>query len=183
MKIEIISSSIREKRESHRLALFLQNWINNNTEANAEIIDLKTYNFPLFNERLSFQTEPHTAAVEFAKRIDNADGVIIIAPEYNGSFPASLKNVIDLLYNEWQRKPVVLAPVSVGDMAGAQVAEQLQFVLYKIGALVTKNRFHVGNISTNFNEDGSCNNEEFFSKNAENFWNDLVWFIRANKSV
>lgn len=183
MKIEIISSSIREKRESHRVALFLQKWLNNNTEANAEIIDLKAYNFPLFEERLSFQNKPHNGAVEFAKRIDNADGVIIIAPEYNGSFPAALKNVIDLLYNEWQRKPVVLAPISVGDMAGAQVAEQLQFVLYKIGALVTKNRFHVGNISSNFNEDGSCNNEEFFSKNAENFWNDLAWFIRANENL
>lgn len=174
MKVQIISSSIRNGRASHNVALFLQNWINQNTDAEAHIIDLKERDYPLFDERLSFQEEKHAGAQQFSEEINEAAAVIMIAPEYNGSFPASLKNVIDLLYAEWQKKPVVLAPISVGDMAGAQVAMQLEFVMYKIGARVTKARFHVANVSKNFNTDGTCNNTEFFSKHAQGVWHELM---------
>lgn len=177
MKVQIISSSIRDGRASHSVALFLQNWVQKNTESEVHIIDLKERNFPLFHERLSFQEEKHAGAQQFSEEIKEADAVIIVAPEYNGSFPASLKNVIDVLYAEWQKKPVVLAPISVGDMAGAQVAMQLSFVLYKIGAYVTKSRFHVANVSKNFNEDGTCNNPDFFNRNAQSVWNELQEYI------
>lgn len=173
MKIQIISPSLRDERQSHNVALYLENWINNNTDADANVIDLKERNYPLFEERLGFQKEPHAGAVQFGKEISEANGVIIIAPEYNGSFPASLKNVIDLLYAEWQQKPVVLVPLSVGDMAGAQVAMQLEFVMYKIGARVAKARFHVANVSDNFNADGTSNNDEFFSEHAKSCFNEM----------
>ena len=47
--------------------------------------------------------------LEFADKITKAVGVIIVTPEYNGGYPASLKNAIDLLYAERKRKPVALA--------------------------------------------------------------------------
>ena len=181
MKVQIISSSIRDGRETHGVALFLKNWMDNNTDAETNIIDLKERDYPLFHERLSFMKEKHEGAVQFSKEIDEADAVIIVSPEYNGSFPASLKNVIDLLYEEWQKKPVGLALGSSGDMAGAQVTKDLQFVLYKIGAHVSKARFHVGHVGTAFNDDGSTDNEEFYNKHAKSMWENLEWLIKANQ--
>ena len=54
-KIAIISSSVRDGRLSHRVALFLEKFIAGRFDASAELIDLKKYNFPLFNERLPMQ--------------------------------------------------------------------------------------------------------------------------------
>ena len=181
MQIQIISSSIRNGRESHKVALFLKNWFDHNTNVKTNIIDLKERNYPLFHERLSFMKEKDEEALRFSKEISAADAVIIISPEYNGSFPASLKNVIDLLYDEWQKKPIGLAMVSSGDMAGAQATRDLQFVFYKIGAHVAKSRFHVGNVETSFKDDGTTENDEFYNKNAQYLWDNLLWFINANK--
>ncbi len=45
---------------------------------------------------------PSEGVLEFAKKVKAADGIIIVTPEYNGGYPASLKNAIDLLYVEWK---------------------------------------------------------------------------------
>ncbi|HNF79754.1 MAG TPA: NAD(P)H-dependent oxidoreductase, partial [Cyclobacteriaceae bacterium] len=92
--IAIISSSVRIGRVSHRVALFFQQYISNNKFGTAEILDLKEYNFPVFDERLNHQKNPIPAAVDFSDRIKKADGVIIVTPEYNGGYPSSLKNAI-----------------------------------------------------------------------------------------
>jgi NAD(P)H-dependent FMN reductase len=98
--IVIISSSVRHGRNTHRVALFFRKFIQENNLATAEILDLKEYNFPIFEERLKFQKDPTEETIAFAEKIRNADAVIIATPEYNGDYPASLKNVVDLLYEE-----------------------------------------------------------------------------------
>ena len=96
--ISIISSSVRTGRNSHRVALYFKNYLESNKFATAEILDLNTYNFPLFDERLRFQKKPSAAMLDFAEKIKFADGVLMVTPEYNGGYPASLKNVIDLFF-------------------------------------------------------------------------------------
>src|SRR5690349_14687126 len=100
-KIVILSSSVRTGRKSHRVAIYFSNYLKER-DIEHEIIDLLEYNFPVFDERLKFQEEPSAAAREFAGRIRSAAGIIIVTPEYNGGIPAALKNVVDLLYDEWK---------------------------------------------------------------------------------
>jgi NAD(P)H-dependent FMN reductase len=102
LKIIIISSSVRINRKSHVVASYFENYLLENDLSDAEILDLKKYNFPLFNERLRFQESPSPATLTFAEKVREADGVIIVTPEYNGGYPASLKNIIDLLTDEWR---------------------------------------------------------------------------------
>jgi NAD(P)H-dependent FMN reductase len=113
-QIAIISSSIRAGRNSHRVALFFKRYLEDNCIAKAGILDLKDYNFPLFEERLQFQERPTIGMLDFAEKIRAADGVIIITPEYNGGYPASLKNIIDLLTSDWRRKPIAISTLSDG---------------------------------------------------------------------
>ena len=56
-KIAIISPSVRKGRNSHRAALFFLNLITEKNLAEAEILDLLEYDFPLFNERLKYQED------------------------------------------------------------------------------------------------------------------------------
>ncbi|HET6991770.1 MAG TPA: NAD(P)H-dependent oxidoreductase, partial [Bacteroidia bacterium] len=127
MKIVIIAASVRTGRKSDRVALFFRNYIETNNLASTEILDLQQYQFPVFDERLKFQKNPLPQTIEFAEKIKSADGVIIVTPEYNGGYPAALKNVIDLLNDEWRKKPIAISTVSAGGFAGMQVITSLQF--------------------------------------------------------
>lgn len=183
MNIKIISASIRNGRKSHRVAMFVEKWLKENTEHEVKLLDLKKLNFPLFEERLSFLENPEPKIVQFGKDIESADAVFIVTPEYNGSLPASLKNVIDLLYKEWMKKPISLALVSGGIFAGTQVAKDLEFTLYKIGAHITNSRLHVGTIGETFNENGEPaeDKKEFYEKAMAKTLNELESFIAFDK--
>ncbi|MBO9570721.1 MAG: NAD(P)H-dependent oxidoreductase, partial [Chitinophagaceae bacterium] len=142
MNIKIISASVREGRNSHRVALYFSKYLLDNNIATVEILDLKEYNFPLFEERLQYMQAPPQKAVQFSEKIKAADGVLIVTPEYNGGYPAALKNVVDLLYPEWKKKPLAIATVSDGAFGGTQVITSILFSLWKIGAWVVPATFH-----------------------------------------
>jgi NAD(P)H-dependent FMN reductase len=179
MKIAILSASVRIGRKSHRVALYLKNYLAENSEAEVNIIDLANYNFPIFEERLRLIPNPTNDMLEFAAAINEADGVIFVTPEYNGGYPASLKNVVDLLYAEWRRKPIAFSTVSEGAFAGSQVITSLQFSLWKIGALTIPAMFPVATVSKTFDENGQPADPESVDKRAAGFIKELIWWIEA----
>jgi NAD(P)H-dependent FMN reductase len=181
--IAIISSSVRINRNSHRVALYFKNYLENNQSATVEILDLAAYNFPIFDERLHLQKTPLAAAIDFAGKVKSADGVIIITPEYNGGYPASLKNAIDLLYEEWQKKPVAISTVSDGVFGGSQVITSLQFSLWKIRAWTVPAMFPVPKVQDAFDENGIPTDKITTDKRAENFINELLWCITAKNKM
>lgn len=177
--IVIISSSIRIGRKSHRVALYLFEQIKKNKIATVEILDLKEYNFPVFTERLKFQTDPEAKTIEFADKIKKADGVLIVTPEYNGGYPSSLKNAVDLLEEEWVKKPVAIATVSEGSFGGSQVLVQLQFSLWKLHALTVSAFFPVPKVDDAFDENAKPSNPERTDKRAAKFLGELKWYMDA----
>lgn len=180
MKIAIISASVRVGRISHRVALFFKNYIGTNNLAMVDLLDLNEYEFPIFHERLRNIQEPTAPMLEFADKIRKADGVIIVTPEYNGGYPASLKNVIDLLYAEWRRKPIALASVSNGPFGGSQVTTSLVFSLWKIGAWMVPAIYPVANVKSQYDENGIPVDAEAIEKRARPFIDELLWCMKAN---
>ena len=134
-RIAILSSSVRTGRLSHRVALYLQHYLTANELAETEILDLKAYDFPLFEERFAFLPNPSGKVIDFTERLVAADALIIVTPVYNASFPAALKNVIDLYLQEWRRQPVAVVSVTSGKVPGIATVQQLQALLLKLGAL------------------------------------------------
>ncbi len=183
MKIAIISASVRTGRNSHRVALFFKNFIETNNFASVEILDLQEYQFPIFEERLKFQKDPSPAAVEFANKIQTADGIIIVTPEYNGGYPASLKNVTDLLGEEWKRKPVAISTVSAGGFAGMQVITSLQFSLWKLQAWTVPAMFPVPKVNESYDEQGNPNDRAGTEKRAKSFIDELLWCMNAKSKM
>jgi NAD(P)H-dependent FMN reductase len=177
--ISIISSSVRIGRNSHRLALYFKKYLEENQLAAVEILDLNTYDFPLFNERLRLQKSPAANVVDFADRIRSADGVIIVTPEYNGGYPGSLKNAIDLLYDEWHKKPVAISTVSDGSFGGTQVITSLQFTLWKMRAWTVPVMFPVPKVHEAFDENGNPTDKVATDKRAAHFIRELLWCIEA----
>ena len=181
MTIAIISASVRKGRKSHRMALFFRNYITESNLAVAELLDLNEYRFPIFEERLSSMQDPPAEVLQFAEKINSADAVIIVTPEYNGGYPASLKNAIDLLYKEWKRKPVALATASNGQFGGAQVTTSLIFSLWKIGVRLVPAMYLGPNVQDTYTEEGFAVNKNETEKRAKIFIEELLWYMHQGK--
>jgi NAD(P)H-dependent FMN reductase len=183
MHIAIISASVRTGRKSHRVALYFQHYLKENNLATSEILDLNEYQFPIFEERLRLQKNPSEKLLDFASKIKAADGVIIVTPEYNGGYPASIKNAIDVLYDEWHRKPIAIATASDGDFGGTQVIISLQWSLWKIRAWTVPARFPVPRTQDAFDENGVPADKATVDKRAAGFIRELLWCIEARRRM
>lgn len=180
MKVAIISSSVRDGRLSHRVALFLKGYVAGATGARSEILDLKEYDFPLFDERLASMEEPSGALLDYAARFRRADGIIIVSPVYNGSFPAALKNVIDVLSPEWLHKPVLVVSVTDGTTPGIATVQSLQAILLKMGARVTGPLYTVINVGSDFTETGTPADPPQARRYAKQPVEEFAWLVNKN---
>jgi NAD(P)H-dependent FMN reductase len=180
--ISIISSSVRDGRKSHNVSLYFQNYFNEYKQATTEIIDLKAYNFPIFHTTLKALINPAENVLEFADKIKSSDGIIIVTPEYNGGYPASLKNAIDLLLEEWKHKPIGIVTVSAGPFAGNQALVSLQFTLWKMMAWTIPAMFSVPTVDKAYDENGNPKDKSNSDKLAAIFVKELLWCIEADKA-
>jgi NAD(P)H-dependent FMN reductase len=183
MNIVIVSASVRAGRVSHRVALFFKQYIEENKIASVTVLDLHQYQFPVFDERLKFQKNPTPQMLEVSHMIKSADGVLIVTPEYNGGYPASLKNLIDLLTDEWRRKPVAISTVSDGSFGGTQVITSLQFTLWKMKAWTVPAMFPVPKAPEAFDEQGHPADKASAEKRAKSFIGELVWCMSAKSKM
>jgi len=181
--IAIISSSVRIGRKSHGVALYFKNYIETNNIATTEIIDLNEYQFPIFEERLKYLKDPSAKLLEYADKIKKADGVLIVTPEYNGGYPASIKNAVDVLIDEWYRKPLLISTVSNGLFGGSQVLTSLHFSLWKIKAWMVPAMFPVPTVQKNFDDNGVPVDKEGTDKRAAAFIGELMWCIEAKSKM
>jgi len=120
---------------------------------------------------------------QFAEKIKSSDGVIIVTPEYNGSIPASLKNVIDLLYEEWHHKATAISTVSSGLFGGSQALVTLQFVLWKMHAWTVPALLPIANVAEAFDQEGVAADQDVMNNLTSIFMDELLWCIEANKRM
>lgn len=131
--ISIIVGSVRPVRIGDQIAEALAPIIAEAAGARVQIIDLAQLNLPMLDEPLmpAMGNYAHAHTREWAEIIEASDAVVFVTPQYNGGYPASLKNAIDFLYQEWKEKPALI--VSYGGHGGGQAAAQLRQVLEFIG--------------------------------------------------
>ena len=166
-RIAILSSSVRTGRLSHRVALYLQHYLTANELAETEILDLKAYDFPLFEERFAFLPNPSGKVIDFTERFVAADALIIVTPVYNASFPAALKNVIDLY--------LAVVSVTSGKVPGIATVQQLQALLLKLGALVVPMLCTVISAGETFDEKGTAASPAATEKLLRPMIDELLW--------
>ena len=93
------------------------------------------------------------------------------------------KNAVDLLYDEWHRKPVAISTASDGVFGGTQVITSLQFVLWKMHAWVVAAMFPVPKVQEIFDENGIPTDKSATDKKAHTFINELLWSIEAKSKM
>jgi NAD(P)H-dependent FMN reductase len=108
------------------------------------VADLAELDLPLLDEpnlpRLRQYTQPHTK--DWSERVDAADVVVFVTPEYNFGYPATIKNAIDYLHAEWNHKPAGF--VSYGGVsAGTRAVQQLKQVVTTLRMLPVFEGVHI----------------------------------------
>jgi len=128
--LTVIVGSIRPGRAGQPIADWFIDRANAHGGFEIDVADLAEIRLPLMEEpnhpRLREYTSEHTR--DWSARIDRADAIVFITPEYNYGYPATIKNAIDYLHQEWKDKAAGF--VSYGGIAaGTRAVQQLKQVL------------------------------------------------------
>ena len=129
MNIEIIAASPRKESVTYRVALFLQKYMAEKTEHNVNIIDVREWAFPLMQQEVfsSVERTPETLK-PLAQRMFDANGFIMVSPEYNGSYTSALKNLFDH-FPKQTHKTFGIVTASPGIMGGMRASQQMQLLI------------------------------------------------------
>ncbi|MGY6536720.1 MAG: NAD(P)H-dependent oxidoreductase [Pararhodobacter sp.] len=184
-RIAIILGSTRDARFGQKPA----EWIAEKARARGtwevELVDLKDYDLPLFNEVASNAWAPSEdpRAIAWQKKIAEFDGYIFVTAEYNRSITGALKNALDQAYVEWNRKPFGI--VSYGSVGGTRAAEHLRTIGIELQMVSTRAAVHIG-MSDFFavHPLGQQNKpmsdiEGSIGPSAEAMMDDLDWWVDA----
>lgn len=159
-KIAVVVGSIREGRVTDTLAKWVA--VEAKKVADAEVVDMRDYPMPFFAEAISPRynpdRKPEPAVQKWLDKIAEFDGYVIVTPEYNRSTSAVLKNAIDFLDYQMEKKPVAL--VGHGSSGGAQAIANLRMMLPGVGAVtVPQALFFTDRVGEAIDEEGVLKEE------------------------
>jgi NAD(P)H-dependent FMN reductase len=142
-KIGIIVGSTRPGRFADHPAKWINEIAGQRAEFDVELLDLRDWPLPFFNEETSPAWGPskNEVAQRWQKKIDSLDGFIVIAAEYNRGPTAVLKNALDYGYKEWNKKPIAF--VGYGGVGGARSVEQLRLHSVELQMAPTRAAVHI----------------------------------------
>ena len=176
MKIEIISGSPRTNSVTKRVALNLQQKMNENKDVEAGIIDMAEWTNlpPMTSVFTSVENTPEEFR-QLSKRIFEADGFILVTPEYNGSYSPSMKNLLDH-FPKQHHKAFGIVTASPGALGGVRASQQLLVLVPALFGIASPYLLVVPQVEKKFAEDGTLLDEKF-SHAIHNFTSEFTWLL------
>jgi NAD(P)H-dependent FMN reductase len=131
-KIAVISSTTREARSSEKPAKWIYGVTAARADMSVELIDLRDYPMPFFDEPASNDRMPSNdeVAQRWQEKVARFDGYIFVAADNDRGLPAVLKNALDHAYPEWNRKAA--AYVGYGSVGAARSIEHLRLTCVEL---------------------------------------------------
>jgi NAD(P)H-dependent FMN reductase len=133
LRVAVIIGSTRKGRVGECVASWFVAQARRRGDVEASVVDLAKFDFPA-----SYPEVATPAMTAFTGELARAEAFVIVTPEYNRSFPASLKQAIDFAYDEWQAKPVGFVSYGCGSV-GTYAIEQLRTVFTELQAMTLRN--------------------------------------------
>ncbi|WP_433473191.1 NADPH-dependent FMN reductase [Spirillospora sp. CA-142024] len=177
LKLVIILGSVREGRYGHHFANWFADRTRDHGAFDADVIDLADHPLPaaLPAGPDQFTGGRFAALAALARRLDEADGFVVVTPEYNHSYPASIKHLIDWHGSEWHAKPVGF--VSYGGMGGGlRAVEHLRQVFTETHSVPVRDQVSFDQHWSRLDEDGRVLDAEGAEAAAKTLLNQLGWW-------
>jgi NAD(P)H-dependent FMN reductase len=182
-KIGIIISTTRPGRFADVPTNWLFNIAKERTDADFEIVDLRDYPMPFFEEKMALAYAPtqNEVALRWQKKIASLDGYIFVTAEYNHSISAVLKNALDYLYSEIHRKPATF--LGYGGTGAARAIEHLRNILAEEQVASLKHTVHIGMVEMlgMLREGKSMADYPIHDDFAKRMLDEIVWWASTLK--
>ena len=188
-KIALIIGTTR----THRFADIAANWMlaqaKTRADLDVELVDIRAFDLPFFNEMASNAFMPSTDAhaVAWQKKMAEFDGYIFVVAEYNHSISGALKNALDQAYVEWAHKP--MGAIAYGSMGGARGLEHLRGIAVELQMVPVRNAVHIGGgdfwkVHPGVGGSGNlADSEAALLPSAKAMLDDMAWWASATMAA
>ena len=181
-KIQIILGSTRQGRNGDKVAAWVMKELVAIPGAEYELLDLRDYPLPFYNEATSPASAPGQFTNEdvrkWSEKIKEGAGYIIVTPEYNHGYPAVLKNALDYLYTEWVGKPVGFVGYGAG-AGGSRAVEQLKLVVNELQMIAVRDSIALPFVWAAFDDAGNLvSHPEGYQKTLQAIVADIMKFLK-----
>jgi NAD(P)H-dependent FMN reductase len=176
LNIPVLLGTNRKLRQSAFVARWLVAEMEKWAEIRTRLFDVADFQLPHddYGQGLKDQFP------EWRDAIMQADGLVIVTPEYNHGYPGSLKAVLDLLLREYVHKSVAFVGVSAGPWGGTRVIEAMVPMCRELGLAVTFADLNFPYVQKTFDAEGKLL-DHAFEKRVVDFLDELVWMSRVLK--
>lgn len=179
MTIAILVGTTREKRQSIKAARYIASVGQNLENVEVILVDPKDFHFE------GDGNDPEGKDSRYSSITERADAFFIVTPEYNHSFPGSLKRMLDSELATYNHKPVAFAGASSGNWGGVRAIESLVPAIRETGLVTMSWDIYFPHIQNIFNDDGAMNQEftERYDTQTTKLYNELIWFADLLKTA
>lgn len=173
IRVGIIIGSTREGRFGPTVARWFIRHAGGRDDMDLDVIDLADTPLPAV-----VGGDAPEGYGEYLDRLDRADAFVVVTPEYNHGYPASLKQAIDVAGTQWHAKPVAF--VSYGGMSGGlRSVEQLRLVFAELHATTIRDVVSLHNPWGFFDDDANMVADVGAEEAADVMLDRLAWWARA----
>ncbi|WBU58087.1 NADPH-dependent FMN reductase [Paracoccus sediminicola] len=187
-RIAVIISSTREARFADKPAAWLMDQVGKRDDMDFELLDLRDFDLPFFDEAASNQWAPSedSKAVKWQETLAGFDGFLFLVAEYNHSITGALKNALDQAYKEWNRKPA--AAMGYGGVGAARAIEHLRNIAVELQMVPLRNAVHLGGGEfmkvSPLGQDGEMSEvTEVLKPSLDAMLDELVWWADATMAA
>ncbi|MEU9443179.1 NAD(P)H-dependent oxidoreductase [Streptomyces sp. NPDC048304] len=184
LRVAVIVGSVREGRQGRAVADWFLGAAAGDTGLDLDVIDLAGIDLPLVLPEWGGTPSPEAVAAlrDVSPRLAAADAFVVVTPEYNHSFPASLKNFIDWHHAQWRAKPVGF--VSYGGLGGGlRAVEQLRLIFAELHATTVRDSVSLHGPWSGLGEDGTPRDAAVCTGAAKGMLGQLAWWGRALRAA
>ncbi|GAA3001647.1 NAD(P)H-dependent oxidoreductase [Streptosporangium longisporum] len=180
VRLAVIVGSVRQGRRGPAVANWFAGQAGRREELEVDLVDLADFPLPLALPAFGSEPAPEAARVleVLSPRLAAADAFVVVTPEYNHSFPAALKNVIDWHGPQWHAKPVGF--VSYGGISGGlRAVEQLRLVFAELHAVTVRDTVSFHGVWSRFDDAGAPIGPQECEVAAKVLLDQLTWWART----
>ncbi|PVM92717.1 NADPH-dependent FMN reductase [Caulobacter endophyticus] len=186
LNIAVIIGSTRDARFAPTPAAWIADLAGRRDDLDVEIVDLKGFDLPFFNEVASNAWRPSQdpRAIAWQKKISEFDGYVVVTAEYNHSITAALKNAFDQAYVEWGRKPIGF--VGYGGVGAARAIEHARAIAVELQMVPVRSAVHIGGgdfVKVVHQRQPMTEIETSITPAANEMLDQLAWWGRATKAA
>jgi len=171
LNLPVLLGTNRKDRKSVLAAEWLVDQMGRRDEIKTRLFDVAAFDLP---QRDYGQTIKKLFP-DWRDAIVNADGLVIVTPEYNHGYPGSLKAVLDLLLREYVHKAVAFVGVSAGPWGGVRVIEAMVPMVRELGLAVTFSDLNFPFVQKTFDERASSSIQHSSKEQKISLMNSFGW--------